>query len=224
MTDEPLRRSFVHGLEDLRIQVELMAVKVDRALEWMRAVVEDGDLVAAAQVVAADDDIDASNVDLMERCHELLMREQPVAGDLRLIVAALRVTAELERVGDLAIRASKAAEARELIASEPVVHDLLVSMANRAIAEYRLAGRAWAAVDLGLATELAGTDLEMSHLLDRLVTELVALRRPDAPELALRAITLGRALDRIADHARVIGARVRYLVTGDAMHLAAEVR
>lgn len=224
MSDEPLRRAFMHGLEDLRLQVELMAVKVDRALEWMRAVVEDGDLVAASKVVGADDDIDASNVDLMERCHDLLMREQPVAGDLRLIVSALRVTAELERVGDLAIRASKAAEAHTLLSSEPVVHDLLTSMANRAIADFRVAERAWASCDLGLATELQGSELEMSHLLDRLVTELVALRRPDAPELALRAITLGRALDRIDDHARVIGARVRYLVTGDAMHLAAEVR
>ncbi|MPY92070.1 MAG: hypothetical protein GEV08_03100 [Acidimicrobiia bacterium] len=224
MSSGPARRAFAHGLEDLRLQVELMAMRVDQALERMRAVIEDGDHAAATLVIAADNEIDASNVDLMERCHELLSREQPVAGDLRLIVGALRVTAELERVGDLAIRGTKAAEAHELLASEPVVHDLLVSMANRAITEFRVAERAWATCDLGLATELNSGGEEMALLADRLVTELIGLRRRDAPELAIRAVTVGRSLDRIADHARVIGARVRYLITGDSEHLAAEVR
>lgn len=224
MSDEPLRRAFTHGLDDLRLQVELMAIKVDQALERMRVVIESGDPTSAAIVIAGDDEIDASNIDLMQRCHELLTREQPVAGDLRLIVGALRVTAELERVGDLAIRATKAAAAHELLASEPVVHDVLVSMANRAIDDFRTAERAWATAELDLAAKLNEGDEVMTLLADHLVTELVRLRRPDASELALRAITLGRALDRIADHARVIGARVRYLITGDSKHLAAEVR
>ena len=96
-------------------------------------------------------------------------------------------------------------------------------MADEALERYRLALRAWATMDLGLASELAGaTTLDLYQ--NRLTAELVRLDGADAAQVALLASGIGRAIDRIGDHAAVIGARLRYLITGDPDHLAAEVR
>ncbi len=92
-----LRQSYHGELEQLRLQTEMMGVLVDQNLERMRQVLQDGDEAAAVSAVAADDDIDAMNVSLTERCYQLLAREGPVASDLRLIVSVIRIIGWLKR-------------------------------------------------------------------------------------------------------------------------------
>src|SRR5688572_14233714 len=100
---EPARKDFQAELDQLRLQVELMAVRVEENLERMREVLRTGDVVTAQRAIGADDDVDAMNVSLTERCYALLRLEAPVASDLRFIVSVLRIVGELERVGDLAL-------------------------------------------------------------------------------------------------------------------------
>jgi phosphate transport system protein len=197
----PLRQGFTAELEQLRLQVEVMAVRVDQNLERTREVLHTGDLRLAERAVDADDDIDAMNVSLTERCYDLLRREAPVASDLRFVVSVLRVLGELERVGDLALRVIKLAPDQPLLAL-----------------------RAWATMDLDLATELASASSSMDLCFERLMVEILRLDGPDAVRLGVQTFTAGRSLERIADHAGVIGARLRYLITGDPDHLVAEVR
>ena len=128
-----VRQGFSAELEQLRLQVEVMAVRVDENLERMREFLATGDLELAALAVAADDDIDAMNVSLTERCHDLLAREAPVASDLRFVMSALRVLGELERVGDLALRVVKVGTDWSLVRSYPQTYDILISMADTAI-------------------------------------------------------------------------------------------
>ena len=109
------RAAYQSELEQLRLQVELMGVRVDQNLERMRSVLHHGDLHEAELALAADDEIDAMQVSLTERCYDLLAREQPVASDLRLIVSVVRITAELERIGDLALRVVKLAPDHALL-------------------------------------------------------------------------------------------------------------
>ena len=80
---EPLRHGFREELDQLRLQVELMGVRVDENLERMREVLRRGDQSLADAAFAADNEIDAMNVSLTERCYLLLGRESPVASDLR---------------------------------------------------------------------------------------------------------------------------------------------
>ena len=222
-TGRTARQQFDEELEQLRLQVELMAVRVDQNLERMRQVLLTGDEVVAGDAIAADDDVDAMHLSLMERCDELLRREAPVASDLRFVVSVLRVLGELERIGDLSLRVDKLAERQPALAAHPTVLDVLVSMTECAIDRYRLALRAWATTDLDLAAELAVSGgLDRFQL--RLTTELLALHDADAVAVAMDAAAIGRAVDRISDHAAIIGARLRYLITGDPDHLAAEVR
>jgi phosphate transport system protein len=217
------RQQFDDELEQLRLQVELMAVRVDQSLERMHEVLVAGDVALAAEAIAADDEVDAMHLSLMERCYELLRREAPVASDLRFVVSVLRVLGELERIGDLSLRVHKLADRQPAISAHPSVLDVLVSMTECAIDRYRLALRAWATTDLDLAAELAVSGgLDRFQL--RLTTELLALHDIDAVAVAMDAAAIGRAVDRISDHASIIGARLRYLITGDPDHLAAEVR
>jgi phosphate transport system protein len=219
-----LRQGFTAELDQLRLQVEVMAVRVDQNLERMRDVLRTGDQALAQRAVNADDDIDAMHVSLMERCYDVLRREAPVASDLRFIVSVLRVLSELERVGDLSLRVDKVADCHDVISAEPVVFDVLLAMAEEAIDRYRSALQAWAAMDLLRATELAERSRTLDLHQERLVVELQRLTGPDAARTAMVCHTIGRSLERIADHAGVIGARLRYLLTGDPAHLAAEIR
>ena len=219
-----MRAHYTAELDQLRLQVEVMAVRVDQNLERMRTVLGMGDTRVAALAVEADDEIDAMNVSLTERCYDLLRREQPVAGDLRLVMSVIRITGELERIGDLALRVVKLAPDHGLLASCTPTWDIVVAMAEEAVERYREAMRAWGTEDLQLATELSRGSRAMTLLSERLGGELVGLSGPDAAATAVRTLVAGQALDRIADHAAVMGARMRYLITGDPNHLAAEVR
>ena len=219
-----IRTAFTAELEQLRLQVELMAVRVDQNLERMRDVLERGDVDLVAVALLADDEIDAMNVSLTERCYDLLRREAPVASDLRFVVSVLRVLSELERVGDLALRVIKLAPEHDLIASNQPTYDILRAMADDAIDRYRDVLRAWATLDLMVATEPAAPGRSMDVFYERLLAELLRLAGPDAARVAITTFAAGRALERIGDHATIIGARLRYLLTGDPDHLAAEVR
>lgn len=219
-----MRTAFTAELEQLRLQVELMAVRVDQNLERMRIVLETGDERQVESAFKADDEIDAMNVSLTERCYDLLRREAPVASDLRFVVSVLRVLSELERIGDLALRVIKIAPDHELIASNLPTYDILRTMADHVIERYRDALQAWATMDLALATDLATAARSMDVFYDRLLAELLRLTGPDAARVAITTFAAGRAIERIGDHASIIGARLRYLLTGDPDHLAAEVR
>jgi phosphate transport system protein len=219
-----MRHAFAAELDQLRLQVEVMAVRVDENLERMRTFLVDGDAQLAELAVATDDAIDDMNVSLTERCYDLIAREAPVASDLRFVVSVLRVLSELERIGDLALRVCKVAPDWPLLRGGGATFDLLLSMSDSAVEQYRAALRAWSAQDLGLATALASSSLVMEAQNERLMRELLRLQGPEAVPCALRTLVVGRALDRIADHASIIGARLRYLITGDPDHLATEIR
>jgi phosphate transport system protein len=219
-----MRTAYADELDQLRLQVELMAIRVDQNLERMRSMLEDGDVAAADRAVNADDAIDAMHVSLVERCYDLLCREHPVAGDLRFVVSVLRVIGEVERVGDLALRVVKLAPERERLASNPATFGLLLSLADEAVDRFRAAIQAWAGQNLAVATMLAAGSPTVEALHDRLTTELLRLDGPEAVPVAVRSMVAGRALDRIVDHTTIIGARMRYLITGDPDDLATEVR
>lgn len=218
------RSSFASELDQIHLQVELMAVRVDQNLERMRVFLATGDLGLAQKAIAADDDIDAMNLSLTERCYELLAREAPVASDLRFIVSVVRILGELERVGDLALRVVKVGSAWQVVHDAATTYDILLSMADGAIEQYREVLVAWSEQDLDRAGQVAAS----GHLLDlaneHLARELLRINGADAVPAALNSLVIGKALDRIADHACIIGTRLRYLLTGDPGHLAAEIR
>jgi phosphate transport system protein len=161
------RKLYEDGLADLRLQVELMGAKVERNLDLMRQVLASGDETLAATALAADDDIDATNLSLTERCYELMVRQAPVAGDLRLLVSVVRVASDIERIGDLALRVVKLTPDHRYLAAQPVLFDTLLVMADRATDSYREALSTWAAADAAGAARLLAAGSPTAHLAQR---------------------------------------------------------
>jgi phosphate transport system protein len=222
----PLRTVFHEELDQLRLQVELMGVRVDQNLERMRQVVDHGDadgtIVEAA--LAADDEIDAMHVSLLERCYSLLGREAPMASDLRYLVSVVRILSEFERVGDLSLRVIKLAPDVDVLSASGPAWDIVHTLVDVSVDLYRTALRAWSTQDLGLATRLVEERPRLDTFHERLLAELRRLDGPRAITTAMQLAAAGQATDRIADHAAIIGARLRYLITGEPKHLVAEVR
>ena len=221
------RRSRAHfdgELQQLRLQVEVMALRVDQALGRMGLVLATGDLGEAREAVAADDEVDAMLVSLTERCYDLIRRESPVASDLRFLVSVLRVLEELERIADLSLRVVKQAPELHLVVAHPPMFSTLLDMAEVAQALYRTAVDAWSGQDVELARTLAVRNQVMDGHYAALLDDILGLDGPGAAKVAVVSVLVGRALERIADHTVIVGERLRYLLTGDPAHLAAEVR
>lgn len=219
-----IRSAFEDELNDLRMQVELMGVRVDQNLELMRNALTSGDERLMEQAFAADDEIDDMHLSLLERCYDLLNREQPMASDLRYVVSVVRILSEFERVGDLALRVIKLTPRVEELAASGSPWDLVLTMVEGAVEQYRTALRAWSTQNLDLASELADHRSLAETYHERLLVEIQRLQGPDSAATAMGIYIIGQAADRIVDHAAIIGARLRYLLTGEPAHLAAEVR
>lgn len=220
---DSLRVHYAAELEQLRLQVEIMAVKVEENLDRMRIAVAEHDTRLGDEAARVDREVDAMNVSLTERCYELIIKESPVASDFRLIVSVVRVLNELERISDHAVKVAQHVPAG-LAELAPDVSDLLITISDEASERFHTARRAWGAMDLALAEEIAAGSALTDALQSRLVRELMGLEGPDAVGLAVETAGVGRSLERICDHTSIIGARLRYLITGDPAHLAAEVR
>jgi len=200
-----------------------MALKVDDALARSTRVLLDGDRELAADVVADDDEIDAMLVSLTERCYELLVRQSPVASDLRLVVSVLRILYDLERTGDLCLRIVKLAPDQPQLASNTETFQILGSMAEEARKLFGLAVKAWATQDLRLARTLETRDDAMDEYNSVLMEALLRIEGLDAVPIAISTLLAGRALERIADHSVMIGERLRYMLTGDTDSLTKEI-
>lgn len=223
-SDQPLRLHYASELQELKLQTEMMGVLVDQNLERMREVLTSGDEATSGHAIAADDEIDAMNVSLTEQCYQVLARENPMASDLRLVVSVVRVTAAFERVGDLCLRVVKLAPEHAALEAGVTSFDILLVMGDLAVERFRDALRAWATDDLELASTVATGSELMDLYVEKLTERLVTLGGPDAARIALRSLVAGHALQRISDHATILGRRIQYLLTGDQAYLAAEVR
>jgi phosphate transport system protein len=151
-----------------------------------------------------------------ERCFELIALQQPVAGELRMIVAALRMVSDLERMGDLSVHVAKVARLR---VPDVAIPDELVPTIDRmaAVAE-RMVGQAASVIaerDVEGAIALEESDEEMDQLRRSSFRRMLADDWAHGVEPAVDIALLGRYYERIADHAVSLARRVVYLVTGE---------
>jgi phosphate transport system protein len=214
-----MRDIFHKELDRLDQDVVRMGALVEQAIESAVISLSECDGERAQRVQEGDDAIDSLFLDIEKRAFALLAKQQPVAGDLRLIMAIVLTVNDLERSGDLAYNvASMVRQDLTIVKLKPVsalVYEL-------GFASKRLLGRsidAWANKDMRLAAEMDDLDDEIDDLYAKLLTELFELNKDVAFEVAMNLVLVGRYFERIADHAVNIAERVRYFVTGDVAHL-----
>jgi phosphate transport system protein len=167
-----------------------------------------------------DDCIDQMFLDIEKRSLTLLAQQAPVAGDLRLLVAILRVNNDLERAGDLSYNIAKLVHLEDFCEPHPKAVKSLVSELGRAAGSL-MSGAidVWAGKDEQCAAGLQQQDDAVDDLHGRLIAQLLELKDEDAVPSAIRLAMIGRYFERIADHAVNVGELVCYYVTGDETHL-----
>jgi phosphate transport system protein len=176
----------------------------------------DADLTLAESVIAADDQIDILQHSLDDRAFDLLARQQPVAGDLRTIITSLRMSADLERMGDLARHIAKVARRRyPQSAVPPELRGTIVEMGLIAEALVAKVGSIIAARDIEAALELDSDDDEMDRLHRTLFKSLLDDKWKHGVEAAVDVTLCGRYYERFADHAVSVAKRMVFLVTGE---------
>ena len=187
----------------------------------VRALVErDHDLVEI--VTSGDTDIDAFHVDIDDRCITLLARFQPAAVDLRTIMTAMKISSDLERVGDLAVNIAEAT--RRYLTHPPVMTiEDIVQMADLSRSMLHDALAAFASRDIADAEKVIEQDQALDRLKDEVLHELLAsmVHERRTIEPALNLILVARHLERVGDHATNIAEDVIFIVAArDVRHRA----
>jgi phosphate transport system protein len=211
-----VREHYREELEDINTCLVDMATSVGSAMSKATTALLDADVALADLVIAGDEHVDAVRESIEERCFTLLARQQPVATDLRTITTAMRIVADLERMGDLAVHVAKLARMRFPESAVPVeVRPIFLEAGHVAQNLVTKTGAVIAKLDVRAATELESDDDLMDALHRQLFTEVLSPGWPHGMESAIDITLLGRYYERFADHAVSVARRVVYLVTGE---------
>jgi phosphate transport system protein len=211
-----MRDLYHQQLDAIIGDVATMTRAVRAAIHGATEALFSADAQAAELVISGDASIDRARDDIEERTIELLALQQPVAGDLRMLVATLRMSAELERMGDLAEHVAKVARMRYPERAVPTeMEDTIRGMARVAEEMVDVAAEVVEGRDVEAARMLEAKDEEMDRLRRSVFEQLLSDTWSAGVEPAIDIALLGRYYERIADHAVSMGRRVVYLVTGE---------
>ena len=210
-----MRDIFNQELRQLGSDLESMARQVAPAIERASESLRNGDIIVAEQVIDADERINDLQRDIDDLCVMLLARQQPVAGDLRAVISALRMAQTLERQGDLARHVASIARGRypEPPVPEPVM-GLILQMADAAVRAGQNTSRLVATRDLELAALIEAQDAELDALHRRSFTMILDPANDLTRQQVVDAVLMGRFLERFGDHSTSVARRVSYLVLG----------
>ena len=212
-----MRIGFSEELAALEAGLQEEGDLVLRALRSSLNALARADMELADEVISFDDEVDKRYVAIEEGVQSLLARQTPVATDLRLVLAILRVNLHLERMADYCVTVAKLTKLMgDLNVSEPAIAGSIEDMGQRAEQMIRVALDSFADRD----AEKAHTLVELDELIDRAnrqATEDVLSLGDSAEEreYGLRMLVISRCVERIGDHAVDIGEQVVYLVTGE---------
>lgn len=193
---------------------ELSVMVSDSMAKATRSIMEKN-LQLAEEVISFDENIDTVQHDLDARIIDIIARQQPVASDLRALVTALRMSADLERMGDLSHHVAKVVRLRH---PAPAVPDAVVNLIEAmGVAAEKIATKTGVVIstrDTVMAAQVEKDDDEMDLLHRQLISALIAPTWEHGVETAIDLTLLGRYYERYADHAVSVSRRVIFLVTG----------
>lgn len=210
------RVEFAEQLDQLRTDVSRLAQMSTEMLGRGTAALLDRDAVAQQAVIDEDEAVDVLAFDLEERCYSLLALQNPMAGDLRLVITTLRLAMEIERCADLAVNICKGAARLQDAELDPRMRGLIETMNTEAVRMLRHAAASFFDSDVGLAAALDELDDRLDQLQVEMVQHIFEAHRLGMVSLdeAVQLALICRYYERVGDHAVNIGQRVIYLVSG----------
>ena len=214
------REDFDRDLRQLMDDLLMLGSMVEKAIARAVDALKRRDLESSLEVVKEDDYIDQKRFDIEERCINLIATQQPMAGDLRTLIAMLHIAVELERMGDYAEGIAKISL---LMGDEPPLKPLvdIPLMAEKASDMLHRSLGSLVNRDVVAATVVCNDDDEVDALYDQVYRELLTfmLEDPQTIQRATYLLWVAHDLERIADRATNIGERVIYLVTGKLVEI-----
>jgi phosphate transport system protein len=210
-----MREAFHDQLDSIFSDLADVCGSVQEAVRLATEALLTGDAETAEAVISADSDIDEATMRVEDNCFSLLSLQQPVAGDLRVIVSALRMVSELERMGDLSVHVAKIARLR--VPAIAVPEEVRPTIARMAVVAEDMVARVAEIIterDVEAAIALGRDDDEMDQLRRTSFAQLLSDDWAHGVEAAVDIALLGRYYERIADHAVSVGNRVVFVVTG----------
>ena len=211
-----MERHFDEELKELHKEILKMGVITQEAIYKSTEALKNRDKKQAEDLIGADNKIDELELEIDERCIDLIARHQPMAGDLRFITTGMKINAELERIADLAVDICQ----RSLeIADKPLLKPLIDIPKLAALAQgmVRSAIDAFINRDVALAKNVVLSDKQADALRNLIQDELLNDYLAKDPKTASRAVPLllvSRHLERICDHATNIAEDIIYMVEG----------
>jgi len=214
------REAYHKDLHKLREEVLNMGSLVGKAIGDAVLSLKNRDVELAQKVIDMDDGIDTIDRTIEEDCMRLLSLQQPMARDLRLIISVLKMSIDLERMGDLAL---EIAVITKITASVPPVKPLIDIPRMAEICQQMLADtmKAFENKDVELARETAKRDDEVDSLFDQVRRELISYMIEDPKKItgAQHLTFVARYLERIGDHITNLCENVVFMVTGERVEL-----
>jgi len=220
------RESFHRELQKIQAEMIKMGSLVEQQIHEAVYYLSTQNLAGAQSVLDKDDIVDQMQIAIEERCMRLIALQQPLASDLRTVVAIFKITTDVERIGD---NACNIAELVLKIGEEPLIKPLIdiPIMAEKTKTMVRDSLTCFVERDLQLAEAVIQADDPIDEMYSQLFDELIGIvlegRSEQVSRQAINLLLVARYLERIADHATNIAERVMYMVTGQRVdHMDSE--
>jgi len=210
-----IRAGFHRQLREIQDDILVMGSMSEKALYNSVTALKDRDLASARSIVSDDVSINRKRFEIEEKCIKLIATQQPMAGDLRIIISVLSILTELERIGDYAAGIARIVVT---IGDEPPLKPLIdiPRMADKTIEMLRRSLEAFINRDAAAARRIAAQDDEVDSLYNQVFRELLTFMIEDPRTItrATRLIWVAHNLERSADRVTNICERVIFAVTG----------
>jgi len=210
-----MRAAFHKKLREIQDDILAMGSMVSKAILRSIDALKNRDLELAHQIIADDQKINSKRFEIEQKCIQLIATQQPMASDLRTIIAILNITTEIERIGDYAVGIARIVV---LIGDEPPLKPLvdIPRMAEQTVDMFQRSLNALLNRDAEAARKIAAEDDLIDHLYDQVFRELLTFMAEDPRTItrATRLMWTAHNLERAADRVTNICERVVFVVTG----------
>jgi phosphate transport system protein len=214
------RALFDKHLQELKDDILTLSSMVEKAIDLSVNALKGRDLKLANQIIAEDEKINRKRFEIEDKCMSLLATQQPMASDLRTIIATLYISNELERMAD---HAEGIARIAILIGEEPPLKPLvdIPRMAQKGMEMLRNSMEAFLEGDVKKAEAVCAADTDIDQLYDQVYRELISFMIEDPKTItrATRLLWVAHNLERIGDRATNIAERAAFAVTGKMVEM-----
>ena len=219
--EKRIRKQFTKELENIKKRILALGAMVEERVQMAIKAIDTNDSDLAQQIIKTDYEIDETEVELEEECLKVLALHQPMAIDLRFIIAAIKINAELERIGDQAVNIAERVGVTAKREQLDFYFDYS-SMGEKAQAMLKMSLDALIQLDYDLAFKVVMMDDEVDKIKSDAYDKIKEAmgENPDKIGYLINLFLISRHLERLADHATNIAEEVVYLVEGEIIRHA----